>query len=215
MPLPILPYETPSRVWRRIEEAQAEELPSLPSLPEFEDQSFPYEGNQNNNYTADGTDDGDVRSVSTSSNTSQDAPTQSTPQAVSNNGRSRTMSNGLPSSASSTVRFANSILTSRSAGTSIAKTVTEESFEVSGILPRADSSGGEDMDLDVASRDSIPAVHVDPSEAQEDEDGERSISLTEALPSPIREGSPTKELDYEESVLSDSNKVRHLYLLAM
>ena len=34
-----LPYETPARVWRRIEEGEehGEEMPSLPSFPGFED----------------------------------------------------------------------------------------------------------------------------------------------------------------------------------
>lgn len=35
--------ETPSRIWARIEQAQNEELPSLPSMPEFEDSAFPDE----------------------------------------------------------------------------------------------------------------------------------------------------------------------------
>ncbi|CAE6516063.1 unnamed protein product [Rhizoctonia solani] len=35
--------ETPSRIWARIEQAQDEELPSLPSLPGYEDSVFPDE----------------------------------------------------------------------------------------------------------------------------------------------------------------------------
>ncbi|KDN47664.1 hypothetical protein RSAG8_03454, partial [Rhizoctonia solani AG-8 WAC10335] len=35
--------ETPSRIWARIEQAQDEELPSLPSMPGFEDSGFPDE----------------------------------------------------------------------------------------------------------------------------------------------------------------------------
>ncbi|CUA78211.1 early endosome antigen 1 [Rhizoctonia solani] len=35
--------ETPSRIWARIEQAQDEELPSLPSMPEYEDSAFPDE----------------------------------------------------------------------------------------------------------------------------------------------------------------------------
>ncbi|CAE7071135.1 unnamed protein product [Rhizoctonia solani] len=35
--------ETPSRIWARIEEAQDEELPSLPSMPGYEDSAFPEE----------------------------------------------------------------------------------------------------------------------------------------------------------------------------
>ncbi|KAG8762040.1 hypothetical protein FRC11_011529 [Ceratobasidium sp. 423] len=35
--------ETPSRIWARIEEAQDEELPSLPSMPGYEDSAFPDE----------------------------------------------------------------------------------------------------------------------------------------------------------------------------
>ncbi|KAF8677776.1 hypothetical protein RHS04_05866 [Rhizoctonia solani] len=35
--------ETPSRIWARIEEAQDEELPSLPSMPAYEDSAFPDE----------------------------------------------------------------------------------------------------------------------------------------------------------------------------
>ncbi|KAG9121508.1 hypothetical protein FRC07_002496 [Ceratobasidium sp. 392] len=35
--------ETPSRIWARIEQAQDEELPSLPSMPAFEDSAFPDE----------------------------------------------------------------------------------------------------------------------------------------------------------------------------
>ncbi|CAE6536534.1 unnamed protein product [Rhizoctonia solani] len=35
--------ETPSRIWARIEQAQDEELPSLPSMPGYEDSAFPDE----------------------------------------------------------------------------------------------------------------------------------------------------------------------------
>jgi len=102
--MPVL--ETPSRIWRRIEqnEANNDELPSLPSVSDFDDELD---------------EDGDGSLL----------PTQSTPPRASN-------SVVLPTSSGSTERFANSILrASRSSlGTPRgAPFPTEDSFDVSRI----------------------------------------------------------------------------------
>lgn len=118
--------ETPDRVWQRIKDVEGREMPSLPSLPAFEDSEFPT-----------------VMEETTTEEESLD-PIHSTPAPLSN------ATVRPPSSTKSTARFALSLASrtakssasiSRGFSASARSTVPEDSFNISAIpsLPKNSS----------------------------------------------------------------------------
>lgn len=190
-------YETPSRIWRRIQDEQ--EPSSLPSLPEFEHSVAP-------------------ETVSDQTSTEDNIPpVHSTPIAV-------TATAKLQSSTSSTARFATSIASrSVSAKSSASHTYTrdpQESFNISAItsLPHNSREDNADPDEELSkSANSVPEAYLPPMEADEGED----MSLVDALESvsrassplppdfSIEEPTPKKGLKYDYSIsLRSEPKVR-------
>lgn len=179
--------ETPSRIWRRIEEVEAQEMPSLPSLPPFED-SQDYEESSDIAVQHDDEDNfGDfLENIS--------SPMQSTPTSSHN-----TVTSGFrgPSSTSSTARFAHSITSrsNRSQGDQSLRGLSTRSqhasFDVPS-LPEIQRTAGmsqfsNDME-ELEESNSIPDAYLPP--ADEEEDINREFSLTDALESISRSGSP-------------------------
>lgn len=193
--------ETPSRIWRRIQDEQ--EPSSLPSLPEFEHSLAP-------ETVSDQTSSADENN--------EIQPVHSTPVAV-------TATAKLQSSTSSTLRFASSIASrSASAKLSASRTYTrnpQESFDISAItsLPGRsyeDNAGSDEAHLS-KSTNSVPEAYLPPMETDEGED----MSLVDALESvsrassplppdfPIEAPTPKKGLKYDYSIsLRSEPKVR-------
>ncbi|KAF9224049.1 hypothetical protein BS17DRAFT_880101 [Gyrodon lividus] len=189
-------YETPSRIWRRIQDER--EPPSLPSLPAFEHSMAP-----------------ETESDPTSTDEDNDIlPVHSTPAAFSSHTVTSTVR--LQSSTSSTARFASSIASrSVSAKSSASRTygrVAQQSFDVSAItsLPQeGEGSTGDPEDARlVKSTSSVPEAYLPPLESDAAED----MSLVDALESvsrasspfspelPLEEPTPKKGLNYDYSV---------------
>lgn len=217
--------ETPSRIWRRIEAEGSRDMPSLPSVPGFDDSAEisissddlrPYHGEYEVNEEPSF---GHIAS-----------PIHSTPAASSHHASTVRAT----SSTSSTTRFAHSLARSgRSslAHSSISRALSArqrypDSFEISAIpsLPdddigrRSDCSSGEIDDDLVGSRESAPEEYTsDRIRTPMDEDANFDVSLTNALESisspyqsePERGRTPKEQsyIDYEVS-LKSSPKVR-------
>jgi hypothetical protein len=125
--------ETPSRIWRRIEAVEDKDMPSLPSVPIFEDSI---------EASSDGVEDNDFGQLNLVS-----TPIHSTPAATSSH---HTLASTVrPSSTSSTARFAHSIA-SRS---------TKSAMSVSRALSTRHSEGAESFDVSVIP--SLPDMHED------------------------------------------------------
>ncbi|KAH7890884.1 hypothetical protein F5I97DRAFT_1839637 [Phlebopus sp. FC_14] len=191
-------YETPSRIWRRIQDER--EPSSLPSLPAFEHSMAP-----------------ETESDRTSTDEDDDiAPVHSTPLPPSSHTVTSTIR--LQSSTSSTARFASSI-TSRSASAKSSASRTygravQDSFDISAItsLPHEtdENTDSEPAPL-VESTNSAPEAYLPPIETDEAED----MSLVDALesvsrssspfpPEPPQEGpTPKKGYDYSISLRSE------------
>ncbi|KAL0954003.1 hypothetical protein HGRIS_005160 [Hohenbuehelia grisea] len=190
--------ETPSRIWRRIEEVEDRDMPSLPSLPGFED-----------------SDDRDTSSSSAILDIDDDRysiePVESTPAASSH--RASTLR--AASSTSSTARFANSIASrstksSASSGLRGTKSTSAHSSFNAVVIPslpqdrsavgtsRRTSDGGGEL---AESIDSVPEVYLPPDE---DDEG---FSLTEALASMersrVQANTPKKVMEYSVSLRSE------------
>lgn len=202
--------ETPSRVWRRIEAGEGQDMPSLPSLPAFED-------------SAD-----QVSELNDESNVLQEPlPLHSTPAALS----SHTMSTiRPPSSVASTARFANS-LASRSSKTasisrgSLAKQPQEreDTFDISSIPSLPDMNPGIDMDIRSSDQDttgsSVSEAYVSAFAARIGEEVDADLDISEALRSVSRPGSPEslgaptpqKRYDYSVSLRSEKKASADLH----
>ncbi|KAH9479344.1 hypothetical protein JR316_0007934 [Psilocybe cubensis] len=209
--------ETPSRIWRRIEAIEDEDMPSLPSLPPFEHSGIIEETTREPSDQPDSDDQFDEDFESETS------PLQSTPAST-----QHTITSALraPSSTSSTARFAHSIASrsNRSVNNMTAsrgmssRRSHHDSFDIPS-LPRIqpnsapttrqdESDGGEEE-----SKSSVPEVYL-PPEGDAD-DHEQEYSLTDALQSisrsstpPIsaqvgRENTPKKNYDYSVSLKSE------------
>ncbi|RDB15355.1 Spindle pole body protein pcp1 [Hypsizygus marmoreus] len=180
--------ETPSRVWRRIEAIEDRDMPSLPSLPAFEDSADVEQSEDHDEL------DEDLIDIA--------SPMHSTPATTSAH---HTAASTIrpPSSTSSTARFATSIA-SRSNKSSLGLSSSRgmstrrshhDSFNISMIpsLPNISAEPGtmqytdEEMTDEEHSKDSVPEVYLPPDD---DSDGERDLSLTEALQSVSRTSSP-------------------------
>ncbi|CDO73312.1 hypothetical protein BN946_scf185008.g74 [Trametes cinnabarina] len=188
--------ETPSRVWRRIQVDQDRDMPSLPSLPAFDDSADPH---------ITTTDDGSEDEMQIAS------PIHSTPAALSN--AASTLR--APSSTSSTARFANSLASrstkslSTSRGTAPAH-VDDGGFDISSIHSLPDVHR-QVADMDIHSSDqetedsSVPEAHLPPAL---DDQLEAELDLSDALQSVSRSNSPAlgdretprKKSDYDFSV---------------
>ena len=198
--------ETPSRVWRRIQADQERDMPSLPSLPAFDDSAAPQD-----EITEESSEDIQIAS-----------PVHSTPVVLSHVASTVR----APSSTSSTARFAQS-LASRSSKSSLygskgfssaSRQHAEESFDISSIpsVPiRRDESG----EIDIRSSDqdtesSVLEVYLPP---EPDDNMDADLDLSDALQSVSRSNSPDlddrqtprKKSDYDFSMsLRSEPKVR-------
>ncbi|KAG5725048.1 hypothetical protein E4T56_gene12404 [Termitomyces sp. T112] len=212
--------ETPSRVWRRIEAVEDRDMPSLPSLPGFDDSNDPDPSGGPSDL------DDDSEGIS--------PPVTSTPAPASSN---HTMTSTIrpSSSTSSTARFASSIVTSRSMKSSLQGPASSrrgsfysrkgqpDSFDISKIPSLPDISTepwvGQDSDENEitdedSSGDSVPDTYLPPVHA--DKEGEKKeISLSDDLPiertgsprylpkSIEYGGTPKKNYDYSVSLRSE------------
>ncbi|KAJ4474994.1 hypothetical protein J3R30DRAFT_633332 [Lentinula aciculospora] len=227
--------ETPSRIWRRIEAEGSQDMPSLPSVPGFNDSAEISISSDDPSLNRGGYEQEDEPSFGR-----MNSPIHSTPAASHHASTIR-----ATSSTSSTTRFANTLVRSgRSslAHSSVSRALISrqsypDSFEISAIpsLPeedtgrRSDGSSGElDNDL-IGSRESAPEEYA--SDIQKlDTNGEANfdVSLTDALESisspyqsePDRGRTPKERsyIDYEVSLKSSpkatpfSSKYRHVSL---
>ncbi|KIY44938.1 hypothetical protein FISHEDRAFT_67199 [Fistulina hepatica ATCC 64428] len=195
--------ETPSRVWRRIQEDEDREMPSLPSFPVLEDlETDPTSESDAEPGAEQAGEDHPSDDLSQLS-----APIQSTP-APSTVHRSAVT---IRANTSSATRFANSIArsaNSRSTRSSI-RSVSgmrrdvlqqqDETFDVSPIasIQHEDSDGDDVMR---ASEDSIPETYLPPAD---DVDDVSRNSLADALQSISRSGTPPfSSLDDEPGPIS-------------
>ncbi|KAF9530371.1 hypothetical protein CPB83DRAFT_850794 [Crepidotus variabilis] len=185
--------ETPSRIWRRIEAIEHRDMPSLPSLPPFEDSAEEEEDDISEEH-------GDKLSRDFMMSAIHSTPTTTHHTATS------TLPGG---NTSSTERFANSIASrsnrssrgfNASPRSQSLKNKTYASFEVPSLPtlgPTVATGPYSDQDYDdddegVKSKSSVPDIYLPP---EEDENGERDFSLTEALESISRESSPPLHFD--------------------
>ncbi|KAF9515240.1 hypothetical protein BS47DRAFT_1391776 [Hydnum rufescens UP504] len=167
----LLPYETPSRVMRRIEDAEREEMPSLPPLPSFEMSTD--ENNDSTKSSIPPFNEADTKE------TYFPGPSQSTPpQSLS----SRSL-RPISTVSSSRERFAASIVTSRSSSVKQPR-LLDDSFGVSQIEPTPlsfNDLSAEVLDDDAQSKDAaafVPA-HVSFHDLSDDQ----ALSITDALES--------------------------------
>jgi hypothetical protein len=185
----MLEIETPSRIWRRIEAVEDRDMPSLPSLPLFDEDSVDAEIAMQNDY--DDQFEEDLESISR---------IHSTPPSMHHTITSITRH---PSSTSSTARFAHS-LASRSSKSSVAllnsssrgmstRRSQHDSFEVPS-LPRIQPdnvTGHYQEDADEESKSSVPDVYLPPPDEEDNDlDRKSDLSMTNALESVSRTGSP-------------------------
>jgi hypothetical protein len=204
--------ETPSRVWRRIQDIEGQEMPSLPSIPVMEDSA-------------------DNRSESTDLDLSQESdPMHSTPAAFSSHQNTvSTIKQPLMLSAGSTQRFAQSIASrsSKSGGMSASGSrgsvlkqtpsrqlkLHQSSFDIS-MIPSISQPHDEmevrSSDQDTHSRDSsVDDIYLPPADTATGM--EEDFDLTDALQSISRAGSPVepvaptlrKGYDYSMSLRSE------------
>ncbi|KAI0664228.1 hypothetical protein C8Q70DRAFT_225129 [Cubamyces menziesii] len=194
--------ETPSRVWRRIQADQDRDMPSLPSLPAFDDSADPQ------TTVDEGDSEEDMQIAS---------PIHSTPVVLSQ----AASTIRAPSSTSSTARFAlslasrsskSSLSASRSAGPSYPRDV---SFDISAIpsLPNVHDDHQDDMDIRSSDQEtedsSVPEAYLPPTM---DDNLDPELDLSDALQSVSRSNSPglgdrdtprKKDYDYSVSLRSE------------
>ncbi|KAM6497248.1 hypothetical protein JOM56_007721 [Amanita muscaria] len=210
--------ETPSRIWRRIEAIENRDMPSLPSLPPFEDSDDGLRLEESSDILSQS--DGGLNDMATA--------VHSTPAATSHGA----LTFRAASSTSSTARFARSIA-SRSTRSS-----TDPASVVAGRRKSSDS-------FDVSRIVSLPKIHIDSSHRsnetdsdmedvhdgmllpQEDQYEDDDLSISDALRSISRSSSPAyayekektpmKPYDYSVSLKSEPkpspiNKFRNVAL---
>ncbi|KIK56356.1 hypothetical protein GYMLUDRAFT_174310 [Collybiopsis luxurians FD-317 M1] len=181
--------ETPSRIWRRIEAEGDRDMPSLPSVPAFDDSadisSFSDNPESNDHQVEEDPSFGSLRS-----------PIHSTPAASSH--YASTMR--AASSTSSATRFANSLARSVRSRSSMAHSSASrvhpsypDSFEVSAIPSLPDNDGSGELDDLVGSTESAPEEYVSGKQrraVEEEEEPDLNFSLADALQSISRDSSP-------------------------
>ncbi|KAK7025162.1 PACT-coil-coil domain-containing protein [Favolaschia claudopus] len=189
--------ETPSRIWRRIEAIEDNDMPSLPSVPAFGDSDGEDE------FLHESSNPPPVKEQQlTMGNISM--PMHSTPTVSSHHASTmRAMSSTTTSSAS---RFANSIARSsmgRSSRVSSRQShLDPDSFDdVSAIPSLPDIRGtGHYSELDEdeeESKESVPEVYLPAEEV--DEEDEPDLSLSEALESISRTSSPPQRFGHDDA----------------
>lgn len=206
--------ETPSRIWRRIEAVQDKEMPSLPPLPSFDDDSAE-EGHTPSQVIQDSDDDAldtSFDAYGSLKNSGGGATSKSTIRPTLNN--------------SHTGRFSNSI-GARSAKSSVGPTTLrrkKDSFDITDIPSLSNVSKGQvplsDTEDELEqrrdnhrSRASVPEVY-NPSDDDEDVPGEdsimdalESVSRISSPPPLPKSATPQKTYDYSVSLKSEA-KVR-------
>ncbi|CAE6406017.1 unnamed protein product [Rhizoctonia solani] len=150
--------ETPSRIWARIQEADGEELPSLPSMPLYEDSAFP--------------DESEGISIQHSYYPTPD--------------KAKPPSTYTPTPRPAKIRAMTSPL---SAGETTARPP----------LGRSGSSLGR-------SRDTLPDEYIPPTQGDE-----TSTSLTDALNTESRSGSPDDFDDNQSRVSAPARSIKDIY----
>ncbi|KAJ3782678.1 hypothetical protein GGU10DRAFT_389676 [Lentinula aff. detonsa] len=223
--------ETPSRIWRRIEAEGSRDMPSLPSVPGFDDSaeislsSDDLQSSRQEHELEEEPSFGHIHS-----------PIHSTPAASSHHASTIRAT----SSTSSTTRFANSL--ARSGRSSLAhssvsrmvstRQIHPDSFDVSAIpsLPEEDIEhhlSDETDDHLIGSRESAPEDYIsDRQKTKLEEEADFDVSLTDALESisspyqsePERGRTPKERsyIDYEVPLKSSpkatpfSSKFRHV-----
>ncbi|KIY70545.1 hypothetical protein CYLTODRAFT_391816 [Cylindrobasidium torrendii FP15055 ss-10] len=172
--------ETPSRIWRRIESVEDRDMPSLPSLPGFDNSEQSME-----------MDESSGMDLSGEVNRSGQPPFHSTPAAGSNyaSSLSRTIS-----STGSSQRFANSLARSRSTTNSRSNVSRNRSasFDVSPIPSLPDihpvhatinfSDDEYDDEPVERSKDSVPDAYLPPDLERDEDEDDMSFSDPESPP---------------------------------
>ncbi|KAG8713310.1 hypothetical protein FRC09_018855 [Ceratobasidium sp. 395] len=160
--------ETPSRIWARIEQAQDEELPSLPSMPAFEDSAFPDE----------------TEGISLQHSAYYPTPNKAKPP-----------STYTPTPRPNKIR---ALSTPRSMGESTARPPIQPGGSLS-------ASSNRSREL---STDSLPEEYLPPPT---EEDVELSLSLTDALESVSRAGSPDQPNRGENLAPAPHKSLKDIY----
>lgn len=211
--------ETPSRVWRRIEAGEENDMPSLPSLPTFDDSAAGLSSSQRRSDSIHQSDESDQIHPSDES-----LPFHSTPTAAFSHHTASTIR--PPGSSGSTARFAHSVAISRSSKSgssnsqsrlggsgSASRQFQLQSFEVSEIRPFDNDSGSSDEgEYDVApsmelanSRASVQGRYTQAGPSFSDED----LDLTEALEDISRSNSPFRENELNHALSPPKNGKYH------
>ncbi|CAA7269241.1 unnamed protein product [Cyclocybe aegerita] len=181
--------ETPSRIWRRIEAIEEQDMPSLPSLPPFEDS----------------TGEDELQNVEMNEESGHNMDTlstriHSTPASTTHHNITSTFR--APGSSSSAARFAQSIESRSNRSLTGPLSVRgmssrrshHDSFEVPSLphieLAAATGHYSDETDEDMESRSSVSEVYLPPEEDESPDGGDRDFSLTDALESVSRSGSP-------------------------
>ena len=167
--------ETPSRLWRRIEADEKNDMPSLPELPPFED---------SNDVNATATSEETHESHHSAFNPTS-SPLQSTPAPPSTQNTIR-----LQSSTSSTARFAQSIASraSRSGSAFSSSTGSLSKHSRQSLSMQRSEISFDDISA-IPSYPQSNAVAPDEAGVEVGRDDLEDISLAEALPPPSRGGS--------------------------
>ena len=208
--------ETPSRIWRRIEAIEQRDMPSLPSLPPFEDSEVDYEPQE----SGENDDEllGNVKDVL--------SPIHSTPTTAHHTATSTLQ--GTESN-SSTARFAHSIASrSNKSSGGLTRNYQNESFDEPSlpVIYPTNATGSDSEEEGIESRSSVPDVYLPPEDDGEHHISGPDFSLADALQSVSREGSPPflseilredtfKKKGYDYSLSSKSEpKVSYLFIAA-
>ncbi|KAJ3512287.1 hypothetical protein NLJ89_g3604 [Agrocybe chaxingu] len=195
--------ETPSRIWRRIEAIEEQDMPSLPSLPPFEDSTGEDELQNAEINDMDNEESGDNMETMSTRIHSTPASTHHT----------LTSTFRAPGSSSSTARFAQSIESRSNKSLTGPLSVRgmpsrrshHDSFEVPSLphIEPAAATGhySEETDEDMESRSSVPEVYLPPEEDENPDREDRDFSLTDALD---QEDTPKKGQEFSFSAASES-----------
>ena len=186
--------ETPSRVWRRIQDIEGQEMPSLPSIPVMDDLTEMH---------SETTSDLDASRESN--------PVTSTPAAFSSHHNTMsTIKQPITLSVGSTARFANSIASrpSKSSGIGMSASGSRGSFSKQQVAQQLQP---EQSSFDISMIPSLPQPHDDIEIRSSDQDthssvadaylppmstgAEEDLDISEALRSVSRSGSPVEQID--------------------
>jgi hypothetical protein len=175
--------ETPSRIWRRIEAIEHRDMPSLPSLPPFEDSEIQEDESQ-------GPAQGEGEEVIENSRI-MSSPMQSTPSTQFNITSSQRRSSTTITN-SSTARFAHSIASrSNKSSGGITTKSKSDSFDAPSLPVIYPTAIDHDSDEEgIESRSSVPDIYLPPEGDEEQQESAPNFSLGDALESISREGSP-------------------------